>query len=75
MVSRLQDPYLKAVCVMAVAAVVNQMVTSYYDLQLTYYRNMIYLAALLGLLPAIRNLDPGLSGNPDAERADEGEEI
>ncbi|TLY29684.1 MAG: O-antigen ligase family protein [Ignavibacteria bacterium] len=75
MVSRLQYPYLKAVCVMAVAAVVNQMVTSYYDLQLTYYRNMIYLAALLGLLPAIRNLDPGLSGNPDAERADEGEEI
>ncbi|HYQ86226.1 MAG TPA: O-antigen ligase family protein [Bacteroidota bacterium] len=61
-VSRLHDPYLKAVCVMAVAAVINQMVTSYYDLQLTYYRNMIYLGALLGLLPAIRNLDRDTAG-------------
>jgi Kef-type K+ transport system membrane component KefB len=52
----IQNPYLKAVCVMIVIAVINQLVTSFYDLQLTYYRNMIYLGSLLGLLPAIKDI-------------------
>jgi hypothetical protein len=31
-------------------------VVSYYDLQLTYYRNMIYLGTLMGLVPALQGL-------------------
>lgn len=54
---RLQDPYLKALCLMITVAVINQMVVSYFDLQLTYYRNMIYLGCLLGLMPAIWDIE------------------
>ncbi|HWP82717.1 MAG TPA: O-antigen ligase family protein [Bacteroidota bacterium] len=54
---RLRDPYFKAICAVLVVAVFNQMVVSYYDLQLTYYRNMIYLGTLAGLLPTLEHLD------------------
>jgi hypothetical protein len=48
--SKLNDPYLKAVCAVTVAAIVNQLVVSYYDLQLTYYRNMVFLGTWMGML-------------------------
>lgn len=54
---RLKDPYLKAVIAMAVVAVFNQIVVSYYDLQLTYYRNMIYLGCLMGLLAVVEAIE------------------
>ncbi len=54
---KLKNPYLKAVCALAVVAAVNQIVVSYYDLQLTYYRNMIYLGTLMGLVPALEYID------------------
>lgn len=50
---RLKDPYLKAVLAVAIVAGLNQIFVSYFDLQLTYYRNMIYLGTLMGLLPTI----------------------
>jgi hypothetical protein len=53
---KLKDPYLKAVTAVIVIAVINQMVVSYFDLQLTYYRNMLYLGCLMGLLGAIQNI-------------------
>lgn len=56
--SKLNDPYLKAVTLFIVVAIINQMVVSYFDLQLTYYRNMIYLGCLIGLLPAIEATIP-----------------
>ncbi len=59
---RLKDPFLRAVCFMIAAAIVSQMVVSYFDLQLTYYRNMIVLGTLCGLLPALKSLgerEPG----------------
>src|ERR1041384_8368837 len=49
--TRLRDPYLRAVVAVAVAAIVNQLVVSNYDLQLTYYRNMVFLGTFMGLLP------------------------
>lgn len=55
--TNLKDPYLKAVGTMIVIAVINQMVVSFFDLQLTFYRNMVYLGALMGLLPVIQDLD------------------
>lgn len=54
---RLKDPYLKAITLVIIIAVINQMVVSFYDLQLTYYRSMIYLGCLMGLLPVIVNID------------------
>lgn len=53
----LQNPYYKAISMMIVVAVIGQMVVSFYDLQLTYYRNMIYLGTLMGLLPVLQELD------------------
>jgi hypothetical protein len=41
------DPWLRAFLSLASVSVVNQMVTSYFDLQLTYTRNMVYLGVLL----------------------------
>lgn len=49
----LKDPYLKAVTAFIIIAVINQMVVSYFDLQLTYYRNMIYLGCIMGLLKTV----------------------
>lgn len=51
--SKQTDPYLKAVTAFIVVAIINQMVVSYFDLQLTYYRNMIYLGCITGLLTPV----------------------
>lgn len=55
--SRLKDPYLKSICTVIVVAIIGQMVVSFFDLQLTYYRNMIYLGTLMGLIPVLEELD------------------
>lgn len=52
----LSDPYLRAVCILIPVAIVAQIVVSYYDLQLTYYRNMVFLGTLVGLLPVLSEL-------------------
>lgn len=60
----LKDPYLRAVCAVAIVAVVGQIVVSYFDLQLTFYRNMVYLGCLMGLVGALRKIndnEPGVS--------------
>lgn len=53
----IKDPYLKAVSALIVVAIISQMVVSFFDLQLTYYRNMIFLGTLMGLIPTLRRLD------------------
>ena len=50
---QLRDPYLRALCVMMTLAILNQLVVSYVDMQLTYYRNMIYLGILTGMIPTL----------------------
>ncbi|WP_169332218.1 O-antigen ligase family protein [Gracilimonas tropica] len=50
---RVDDPYFKALLLMISLAVINQMVVSFFDLQLTYYRNMLYLGCLMALVPSI----------------------
>ena len=55
--TRMRDPFLKSVCAIVIISFVNQIAVSYYDLQLTYYRNMVLLGTLWGLLPAIESLD------------------
>lgn len=54
---RLSDPYLKSVCVVAVVAIVGQITVSYYDLQLTYYRNMVFLGMLTGVVHSLEYID------------------
>ncbi|MEW5798546.1 MAG: O-antigen ligase family protein [Bacteroidota bacterium] len=54
---RLNDPYVKSVCVVAIVAVVGQITVSYYDLQLTYYRNMVYLGTLTGVVHSLEHID------------------
>jgi hypothetical protein len=51
---RLHDGLLRAVAAVVGLAVINQLVVSYYDLQLTYARNMLYLGVLIGLLRPIQ---------------------
>jgi len=62
---KIDDTFLKAVCVMVIAAILNQLVVSYVDMQLTFHRNMIYLGVLMGLLPLLlREADhPATIGN------------
>lgn len=57
----LRDPYLKAVCLIAVAAIFNQIIVSYFDLQLTFSRNMVLLGTMLGLLSQLRSIDLKIS--------------
>ncbi len=52
----LRNPYLKAVGVMIVVAIINQLVAAYFDLHLVRYRTMTYLGALMGLLPALQSV-------------------
>ncbi|MCC5941164.1 MAG: O-antigen ligase family protein [Balneolaceae bacterium] len=54
---RLKDPFLKAVTLVVIIAVINQLVVSFFDLQLTYYRSMLYLGCLMGLLPVISHIE------------------
>jgi hypothetical protein len=67
---RINDPYLKAVMLMITLSVINQMVVSFFDLQLTYYRNMLYLGCLVGMIPAIEYA----SENGDESNSDTDEE-
>jgi len=53
---RLEDPWLKAITAVITIAVINQMVVSFFDLQLTYSRNMFYLGCLMGMLPVIEKI-------------------
>ena len=53
---KMTDPYYKAVCVMAIVAVFGQIIVSYYDLQLTYSRNMVFLGVMMGLLPTLEKI-------------------
>lgn len=55
--SRIKSPYLKAVCAMCTVAIVNQLVVSFADMQLTWYRNLIYLGTLMALVPTLERLD------------------
>jgi hypothetical protein len=53
---RMTDPFFKSVCVMAIVAVFGQIIVSFYDLQLTYSRNMVFLGAMMGLLPTLEKI-------------------
>lgn len=53
----LESGSLRAVALTAVALVIMQLVVSYADLQLTYYRNMVYLGTFIGILASAGGAD------------------
>jgi len=53
MLKVLEDPYFKAVTIMIIIAIINQLVAAYFDLHLVRYRTNLYLGTLMGLFPAI----------------------
>ncbi len=55
--NKLKDPYLRVVCAVCIIAVFGQIVVSYVDMQLTFFRNMVHLGVLTGLIPVIERVD------------------
>ncbi|HMD14555.1 MAG TPA: O-antigen ligase family protein [Bacteroidota bacterium] len=55
--SKIKDPYLKSICAITIIAILGQIIVSFVDLELTFYRNMIFLGLCMGLLPALQSLD------------------
>lgn len=54
---KFSDPYFKAVALMVATFIFSQVVVAYYDLQITFYRNMIYLGICMGLPATMRHVE------------------
>ena len=54
---KLRDPYFQALAATILAFILMQVIIAYADLQLTFYRNMIYLGVMLGVLVRLEALD------------------
>ncbi|HTY59420.1 MAG TPA: hypothetical protein VMF59_11415 [Bacteroidota bacterium] len=50
------EPFLKAVCALIIVSVINQLVVTYFDMQLTWPRNMVYLGVLMGLMSSVHQI-------------------
>ena len=61
----MRDPFFKAIALMVMLFIVGQVIVAYYDLQLTYYRNMIYLGTAMALGTVVRRIDSRAAGGPD----------
>lgn len=61
--TKLKDPYLRIACAVCIIAVFAQIVVSYVDMQLTFFRNMVHLGILTGLIPVIERVDQELNGS------------
>ncbi len=56
---RLKDPYLQLIAIYIVAITVMEVLVAYADYQLFFYRNVIYLGLLAGILMKLPVLDKG----------------
>ena len=65
----MRDPYFKALALMIILFIVGQVIVAYYDLQITYYRNMIYLGAAMALGTSIRRIEAAELGAPSPHAA------
>jgi hypothetical protein len=57
---RLDDRYLQLVAIYVVALTVMQILVAFADYQLYFYRNVIYIGLLAGLLVRLPSLEEGL---------------
>ena len=53
----MRDPYFKALALMVILFIVGQVIVAYYDLQITFYRNMIYLGMAMALGTSVRRIE------------------
>jgi len=56
----MKDNYFKSISLMALTLVVSQVIIAYYDLQITFYRNMIYLGIVMAIATVIRRIEADL---------------
>jgi hypothetical protein len=54
---KLRDPYLQVVAIYVVAIVVMEVIVAFADYQLFFYRNVIYMGILCGILAKLPKLD------------------
>ncbi len=54
---RLRDPYLQLIAIFIICATVMEIIVAFADYQLFFYRNVLYLGMLLGLLMKLPILD------------------
>jgi hypothetical protein len=64
---RLKDPYLKAVCAMAVTAIISQLVSLHVEQQLINSRTTSYLGLMIGLIPVVETIHNQLAGSGDSK--------
>ncbi len=57
----MRDPYFKSIALMVLSLIASQVIIAYYDLQITFYRNMIYLGIAMAIATAIRRIDADMS--------------
>jgi hypothetical protein len=66
----MKDPYFKSVALMVLSLVASQVIIAYYDLQITFFRNMIYLGIAMAIATAIRRIEADIpteqGGDPGA---------
>jgi len=53
----LKDPFFKSVTLMVLTFTASQIAVAYYDLQITFYRNMIYLGTAMAIPAAARRIE------------------
>jgi hypothetical protein len=68
---RTYDPLYKSIQVLVIVFIVGQLIVSKYDLQLTFYRNMIYLGTILALTVPCRILGGAEAREKEFAWADE----
>ena len=54
---KMNDLYFRAVSLMVITFIISQVIVAYYDLQITFYRNMIYLGTSMGLLISMGEIE------------------
>lgn len=54
---RLQDPYLQLVAIYIVAMITMEIIVAYADYQLSFYRNVIYVGMLAGVLMRLAGME------------------
>jgi hypothetical protein len=67
-VRKLQDKYLQLAAIYVVAMVVMEIMVAYADYQLSFYRNVIYVGMLVGVLMKLPALDTQKGTLPDPEK-------
>ncbi len=64
----MKDPYFKGIALMVLTLIASQVIVAYYDLQITFYRNMVYLGILMAVATAIRRIEAEESADTEAQR-------